>query len=156
VDDYREARKVGVEQLEKLLKSKKMSWLPQNLDRHRAVLGFMKYQLSRRPGETREEMAVSVARYHHRGVYFARKIVYWEGLFLKGEKITEGKRGCHSKTRSWFNDEGVLLAAREWIATAGESKHPIVLFSVKPQNDNTNNLNRSNSVWASKGSWGIP
>lgn len=30
------------------------------------------------------------------------------------------EEGCFAKTRPWFNDEGVLLAAREWISGAGE------------------------------------
>jgi hypothetical protein len=65
-------------------------------------------------------MAFNVARYHGHGTYFARKIVKWELQFLKGEEVAHGKKGCHAKTRSWFNDEGVLLAAREYIAGAGE------------------------------------
>jgi len=66
-------------------------------------------------------MSFSVARSFGRGLYFAHKVVTWEILVLNGEKIEEGKRGCYSKTRSWFNDEGVLLAAREWISGAGEN-----------------------------------
>ena len=28
----------------------------------------------------------------------------------------EGKQGCHTKSYSWFNDEGVQLAVRECIS----------------------------------------
>lgn len=65
-------------------------------------------------------MSFNVARCFGKGVYFARKIATWELLFLNAEKIEEGKRGCFAKTRFWFNDEGVLLAAREWLSGAGE------------------------------------
>lgn len=32
--------------------------------------------------------------------------------------IEEGKQGCHTKSRSWFNDEGVQLAVREFISSS--------------------------------------
>jgi hypothetical protein len=121
-DTLKAQRKEAILRMQKMLSSKKISMLPQNLERHWAVLGFLKYQQNRRPGETREEMALSVARSYERGLYFAHKLITWELAFLSGKEIPEGKRGCHSKTRSWFNDEGVLLAAREWIASAGEGK----------------------------------
>jgi hypothetical protein len=30
-------------------------------------------------------------------------------MVLQGLDIPEGKQGCFAKTRSWLNDEGVLL-----------------------------------------------
>ena len=45
----------------------------------------------------------------------------WEGTWIRHRLIPEGKRGCHAKTSSWFND-GVQIAVREWCAGAGESK----------------------------------
>lgn len=125
-NSLQEQRKEAIKRMEQLLKSKKISMLPQNLERHRAVLAFLKFQQSRQRDETREEMAFNVARCFGRGLYFARKIISYELVFLNSQKIDEGKRGCHSKTRSWFNDEGVLLAAREWISSAGERKYSVV------------------------------
>ena len=121
-----EQRKEAIKRMEQLLKSKEISMLPQNLERHRAVLAFLRVQQSRQRGETREEMAFNVARCFGRGLYFARKIISYELVWMNSQKIDEGKRGCHSKTRSWFNDEGVLLAAREWISSAGERKYSVV------------------------------
>ena len=71
-------------------------------------------------GETRESMSSLVARTFGKGLYFARKPIAWKHEWIEKEVIAEGKRGCVTKTRSWFNDEGVQLAAREWISGAGE------------------------------------
>ena len=35
---------------------------------------------------------------------------------MEGRKIKEGKRG-YVKTQSWFNDEGVMQAVRDWLGT---------------------------------------
>lgn len=34
--------------------------------------------------------------------------------------IEEGKQGCHTKSHSWFNNEGVQLAVRECIFSSGD------------------------------------
>jgi hypothetical protein len=41
-------------------------------------------------------------------------------MVLRGLDIAEGKQGCFAKTRSWLNDEGVLLHARGRISGAGD------------------------------------
>lgn len=33
--------------------------------------------------------------------------------------IEEGKQSCHTKSHSWFNDEGVQLVERECISSSG-------------------------------------
>lgn len=112
--------------LEKKLKSKRVSVIGQNLTRHHAVLAFLKLQQSRQADETRIEMATTVARCFGRGVYFARKIVVWERTWLQDRQINVGKHGCFSKTSSWLNDEGVQLAVREWLSgstQAGKISH---------------------------------
>jgi hypothetical protein len=109
-----EARKDAILRLKNKLNSKKINMQSQNLVRHRAVLSFMQMQQSKQLGEIREEMSFAVARCYG-------KVVTWELQYLRGENIEEGKRGCgYSKTRSWFNDEGVQLAVREWISGKGE------------------------------------
>lgn len=61
------------------------------------------------------------ARYFGKGTYFARKIVSWEISWRTNQYIEEGRRVCLSKTKSWFNDEGVQLAVREWVSGASEA-----------------------------------
>jgi len=114
----------AIKVLEKKLQAgiRKVALVGQNLARHQAVLGFLKMQLSRQDGETREQMALSVARSHGRGLYFARKIVAWERTWLQSRMIEEGRKGCYTKSRSWLNDEGVQLAVREWLSGAKEAE----------------------------------
>lgn len=113
-------RKTAITYLDKKIHSKKQTMNRQNMMRHQAVLAFLRLQEQRKPGESRKEMAFLVARCFGKGVYFSRKVISWEIEWIKEQSIEEGKRGCFSKTRSWFNDEGVQLAVREWLA--GKSK----------------------------------
>ena len=46
---------------------------------------------SRHDSETREELSNQVAKSFNKGVYFARKIVEWEGIWLRERRIWEGK-----------------------------------------------------------------
>ena len=112
----------AIKDLEKKLHSKKEVLEGQNLTRHRAVLALLYTMELRQDGETREELSFQVARSFNKGVYFARKIVEWERMWLRERRIQEGKRGCYAKTFSWANDEGVQIAVREWCAGQGDSK----------------------------------
>ena len=116
------SRREAIKDLERKLRSKKEILEGQNLTRHRAVLALLYMTESRHDGETREELSYQVARSFNKGVYFARKIVEWEGMWLRERRIKEGKRGCYGKTFSWANDEGVQIAVREWCAGQGDSK----------------------------------
>ena len=58
-----------------------------------------------------------VARCYGKGPSFARRIITWEIEWVEGRKITEGRQGCYMKTQSWFKDEGVKQAVREWLGT---------------------------------------
>lgn len=89
----------------------------QNLMRHQVVLAFLKVQQQKKPGETREQLATIVARCFGKGIYFARRIVSWEIEWVEDRLIPEGKRGCFAKIRSWFNDEGVQQAIRDWLSS---------------------------------------
>lgn len=99
----------------------------QNRQRHDAVLAFLKAQRSGLDEhgiktEDRIEVAEKVARYgFDRGIAYARKIVSWEIEWRRFRQIPEGRKGCFAKTRSWFNDEGTQLAAREYLQSAGEA-----------------------------------
>ena len=106
----------------KQLEMKKIVLNGQNLIRHRAVLALLMTMQSRREGETREELSYQISRSYSKGMYFARRLVEWEGAWIRGRMIPEGTRGCYAKTSSWFNDEGVQMAVREWCTGAGEHK----------------------------------
>jgi hypothetical protein len=120
--DELQLRFKAIEDLEKLLRSKKNTLKGQNLTRHQAVLALLYMTQSRKVGDTREKLSSQVARTFDKGINYARKIVKWEGIWIRERHIPEGKRGCFAKVFSWFNDEGVQLAVREWCAGAGETK----------------------------------
>lgn len=44
----------------------------------------------------------------------------WEITWKKDRIIEVGRRRTWMKTSSWFNDEGVQLAVREWVSGASE------------------------------------
>lgn len=114
-DLQRHDRQAAAKELKKML-AKKHGLNEQNLTRHEAVLKFLNVQSSRRPGETREEMALLVACCHGKGPYFARKVITWELGWLRGRKVSERKRGCFPKTPSQ-SKEGAQL---EYVESNGE------------------------------------
>jgi hypothetical protein len=107
--------------LEKKLRSKAMTLIGQNSTRHQAVLRFLYYQRTRQNIETRQSMALNMARCFNRGKWFAEKLVSWEISWRKDRTIPTGKQGCFQKVKSWLTDEGVELAVREYLSGAGES-----------------------------------
>jgi hypothetical protein len=111
----REVREEKIRQFEKRIQSTdRTSCLRgQNLNQHRAVLALLYLQRLKQLGGTRSSMTTIVARTFNRGTYFTRKIVTWEISWLKNGFIEEGRQGCFAKTRSWFNDEDVMLHVRE-------------------------------------------
>lgn len=119
----------GIQALEKKLSSKKSGLNGQDLTRHRAVLQFLRYQRSEkklhespvsRKKMTWMEMAMQIAWCFSRGKWYAEKLISWERRWLACLEIPMGKQGCFVKTESWFNNEGVMLAACQYIAGAGE------------------------------------
>ena len=118
-------RDLAKKDLEKRLKSKRTQMTKQDHTRHLAVLQFMNYQEQIQESsqqESRAIMAINVSRCFNRGNYFAKKLVTWERNWIGERYIPNGKQGCFVKSKSWFNDEGVVLAAREYLSGAGESK----------------------------------
>jgi hypothetical protein len=118
-------RDLAKKDLEQKLKSKRSQMTKQNHTRHNAVLQFMNYQqriLESGQRESRAVIALNVSRCFNRGTWFAKKLVMWERCWIDERRIPDGKQGCFTKTKSWFNDEGVMLAAREYLSGAGESK----------------------------------
>lgn len=129
VKEEKDSIQEAIDDLEKLLASKKASPDGQNRIRHEAVLHFLRLQQSRKGKESRADLAMTVARCFHRGKYFAEKIVSWERTWILSREIEKGRQGCFQKTKSWFNDEGVMLAVREWIAGAGEGNTSELLYN---------------------------
>lgn len=118
-------RDTARKELVQKLKSKRAQLTGQNLTRHLAVLQFMNYAEQMKEKDQRESraaMALTVARCFNRGKTFSEKLVSWERGWIRERQIPEGKQGCFSKSKSWFNDEGVMLAAREYLSEAGESR----------------------------------
>jgi hypothetical protein len=99
--------------VEKKLDSKKNILTPQNLTRYRAVLHFMRFQQGKIINQSRKQLAYSTAIGFWKGWYFTKKLITWELLLLRGIDIPEGKQGCFAKSKSWFNDEKVMLYIRE-------------------------------------------
>jgi len=110
----------AIADLQKKLSSKKTLLQGQNLVRRRAFLALLYTTQARGEGETREALSYQVARTFKKHTYFAKKLVEWEGKWIRERVIPEGKSGDHAKSSLWFNDEGVQLAVREWCAGAGE------------------------------------
>lgn len=104
------------------MKAKKRELQGQNLLRHRAVAVFMNLRYSPpalqnpfgRP-LTKSDLATLASNAFGRGPYFGRMIIVWETAWRTMGEIPEGKRGCHTKSHSWFNDEGVQLAVRDFL-----------------------------------------
>ena len=85
----------------------------ENLVRHQAVLSFLCMQEGKQLGEARDSMSRTVARCFGKGSYFARRLITWETELITTRSISEGRRGCFTKVKSWLCDEGVLLAMLE-------------------------------------------
>lgn len=115
--------KAAISDINKKIKCKRkgMQLKGQNLFRHEAVKMFLLAQQTRQSNETRLHIAQNiVARCCGRGLYFARKVITWEIEWRERRTVNEGRKGCFSKTYSWFNDEGVQLHIRDYLAGAGE------------------------------------
>ena len=85
-----------------------------------SCIGIVYTTQARNGGEIRQVLSYQVARTFKKHTCFAKKLVEWEGKWIRERVIPEGKSGYHAKSSSWFNDEGVQLAVREWCAGAGE------------------------------------
>jgi hypothetical protein len=104
--------------IDKKLNSKKMTLSPQTIVRYEAVKKNFHEKTVVMVGDSRRSIAYTTALSFWKGWYFVRKLVTWGLMVLRGLDIPEGEQGCFAKTRSWLNDEGVLLHAREWISGA--------------------------------------
>ncbi|RPB21874.1 hypothetical protein L211DRAFT_888332 [Terfezia boudieri ATCC MYA-4762] len=87
--------------------------------RHTAVLQFMQLQL-KRPWEIRETLSLAVAESFGRATSTAKCLRSWERSWISSRYIKVGLKGKNKSAYSWLEDEGVLLAMREYIASVGE------------------------------------
>jgi hypothetical protein len=114
-------REIAVVDLKNHIARSHKNWTAAALTRHYAVYSLLRRTENRKEAETRLDVAMDVARNYGKGVYFARAVVSWENAWIASRTIPQGEQGRHGKTSSWFNDEGVMLAVREWLAEAGDS-----------------------------------
>ena len=135
--EIKNARQIAFEDLDNLLKKKSQQILRYGtplsghlLFRHQLVHSFFKIQ-AKRPGEVRRKLALQVAQVHGRGEFTARWIVKWEKLWICSQTIPSRITGSNgNEIISLFEDEGFLMAVREHMEQAGDSKlssHNIVL-----------------------------
>ncbi len=82
----------------------------QFLTRHCEVQCFLKLQLCK-PEQNRIKCARQVVECFGKGGYLAQKIVTWKRQWVTSRCIENGNLGCHAKSHSWFNSEGVQLSA---------------------------------------------
>lgn len=115
-------REAAIRRMEQILRSKRTNLSGTSLLRHEAVLALLYRMQRREPGETREDLAVQVAKSYNRSNYFAKKLVEYERRFIFVGDIPDSDRGRHAKTKSWFDDEGVQLRIREELAVSQESE----------------------------------
>lgn len=112
---YKLQQNLAIHAIERKLSDKKLILNKQTVVRYQAVAAFLRVQQGKQLEEKRIDMAKMVARCFGKGIYFARKIITWEIEWMRDNLISEGRRGCFAKTRSWFNDEGVQQAVRDWL-----------------------------------------
>lgn len=74
-------------------------------------------------GRSKKDRALVIANSVNKGPHFARNVMKWANLWLGEGTIPETHRAVvANKARSWLEDEGVSLAAREHVAQMGPSK----------------------------------
>ena len=94
----------------------------QDIERYFQVLQFMNWQL-KCPDLPRMTAALNTATGWGRGRHAALTIIRLEKSWIKTRSIALSQRGKHAKSQSMLNDEGTLIAVREYLEGAGESKY---------------------------------
>lgn len=113
----------GVADIRRVLyRKKRSSTSTHDLDRYFQVFQFMNWQL-KHPDLPRKKAALNTATGWGRGKHTAENIIRWEKSWIKTRTIVTSMRGKHAKSQSMLNDEGTLIAVREYIDGAGESKY---------------------------------
>ncbi|RPB06436.1 hypothetical protein P167DRAFT_580548 [Morchella conica CCBAS932] len=96
----------------------------QDYTRHLQVQCFMNLELKRlvafSSANTREKLAIQIANSFNGGVKLASYILQRERSWVRRRYIQSGLQGKTASVQSMLEDEGTLLAAREYIAHAGQ------------------------------------
>lgn len=116
-----DARKESLEELKEHLRKTENKMRPDLKTRCRAVLAFM--NLSAQQKKPRKELALVIAQSLGRGPYFAEQLIKYEKSWVSTRTIPETQKGSANKARSWLEDEGVMLAARDHIAFRGTGEY---------------------------------
>lgn len=115
--------------MKKVLRSKVYCPEGQNLVRYQQVEQFMNME-KRNPGRKREQSAIHIANGFRGGKKLANRIMQREREWVRRRYITSGLQGRTGKVRSMLEDEGTLVAVREYISTTltpGQRKfHPLI------------------------------
>ena len=91
------------------------------LRRYELVRSFF-WAREKSPEKSRKDVALQVANSFNRGEHTARKILIWEQQWVIKREIEPTRCTASVNAVSMLEDNGVLLAAREYISGAGESK----------------------------------
>lgn len=133
-EQQREMRATGLVNLEKLLslvteQDKKYGYRisPRSnfFQRHVMVQQFLSIQTRKIPGQTRRQLARSVAASFNQGHTTARNIVRWEKSWVTTGEISMQKEA--EMYASWLTDEDVMMDIREFARNRGDSKKIISL-----------------------------
>jgi len=100
----------------------------QDIKSYFQVLQFMNWQLNY-PDLPRKRATLNTATEWGRGKHAAENIIRMEKSWIKTRSIALSQRGKDAKSQSMLNDEGTLIAGREYLDRAGESKFDIELIS---------------------------
>ena len=94
--------------------------------RHLMVMSFFWIQERRKefPNIDRRGLAKIVASTNRKGSYTGTKIIQWERSWIKDRIIPDTKAGKHNHCVSWMDDEGVLIAVRDFARSQGEGYYP--------------------------------
>lgn len=123
VQSKEEVMVAGTSDMEIKLKQLKKEGLGgPNLLRHEAVLRLLYSTLRRTEGQSREDISLNVAKTFNKGPSLAKKLVTWEGEWLRNRKISETRWGKFVKVQSLLDDEGVELTVRSYIEKSGERR----------------------------------
>jgi hypothetical protein len=99
----------------------------QDIERYHQVEHFLNWQI-RRPDLNRKTAALYTAIGFGKGKYVAERILRQEREWVQQRSITHGRRGKHVKVACMLEDEGTLMAAREYLEDAGERMYYFILI----------------------------
>jgi hypothetical protein len=84
------------------------------------VLHFLNWQL-KRPELPRKTAALNCATGFGRAKHVAERILRQERTWVQTRTISHGNRGKHIKAICMLEDEGTMIAVREYLENSGES-----------------------------------